>query len=188
MGCACPSASKRAGGGKPSLGRSLFPPEQTSQPQVQGSRPRCGPGLPPPTGPLVLWSELLFKRNFRPVSRSGSPSVHGVSAALPGGGRGGCRGAGRPAFRSRGPVTEETRAGEGGAVAWRQHSGPRQTPLGPARGLAAVKRCDAGGVLSLVEAFFVTAVLASWPGNPAVCVVSALASSHHLFSFKEVFS
>ena len=107
-------------------------------------------GCPPPTGPLVLWSELLFKRNFRPVSRSGSPSVHGVFAALPGGGRGGCRGLGRLAVRSQGPVTEETRAGKGGAVAVAAAPWPPGAAAGSCVWADGSRTgCDAGGVLSL---------------------------------------
>lgn len=44
-----------------------------------------------------------------------------------------------------------------------------------------------GSLLSLAG-FLLTAASASWPGNTAAVLSSALASGHHLFSFKEGFS
>lgn len=122
-------------------------------------------GWPPPAGPLVLWSELIFKRNFRSVSRSGSPSVDRVFAALPRG----SRGAGCPACQPQGPVTEEPRAGEAGERSpWGQPGGPPETLVAPARGPAAVGQgvARAEWLLSLTG-FLLTAALASWPGNTA---------------------
>ena len=143
-------------------------------------------GCPPPTGPLVLWSELLFKRNFRPVSRSGSPSVHRVPAALPGGGRGAAEGRGGRLSSLGVQLLRRHEQARGERLPWQQHRGPREPLLVPACGLVAVEQgvMQAECFLLLVGAFFVTAVLASWPGDTAVCAVSALASSPHLFSFK----
>lgn len=94
---------------------------------------------------------------------------------------------GCPAYQSQGPATAEKRAGEvGERLPWRQPGGPQETLLVPACGLAAAEQgvTQAERFLSLVGALFTTAVSAPWPGSAAVCVVSALASNHCLFSFR----
>lgn len=116
--------------------------------------------------PLARWSfgqKLIFKRNFRSASRSGSPSVDGVFAALPEV----AEGRGCPACQPQGPVTEEPRARGGGAAAVGQPCGPPETLVALLVAAAVGQGCGHRRVASPHCWLSVDGCVSVWPGNTA---------------------